>query len=682
MSDLYANGGNQFDELVIPESFEEALSYAEQLIWLYLNKQAKLVEGDNITLTENADGTATISVDFTDAKLISNITSNVQSDKTVVVVHYTDGTADTFNVLAGPQGERGPQGLTGATGPMGPQGPAGADGQDGFSPEVTITSITGGHAVKITDEDHPEGQTFNVMDGVDGRDGTDGTDGTDGFSPEVTITPITGGHSVNITDEDHPAGQTFDVMDGTDGTDGVGVPAGGTKGNALMKSSATDYATEWIADSLVAIRRMSPKSTFYNTISLGTDVSAFSISKGPFKAYHAIFSSDYATFSEQQIAKPEIDIDGSITFSSDFVGPLYRNIGTITNVKLNSDTQFIGKSSLLNDMPLNFTIPTDVILSNSSTKKRIPILYTFAADTLSIFVNIPSGITVPAGTYDIEVVEDNQIPEGGTAGQVLSKVDGTDFNTEWVTPQSGGGLPSGGDLGQILVKNSSTDGDVSWKYGETGRIKIWSNPLVATSASSLPTSDNLRLGVSPGSSYAISYYNDGKVRPNIVSANILFEKRANGLYADLTFDNVWLKTYTRVTHSPYFTSEDMCKISPAYSSYFNIEIDQPYDIITKDLNGVNSVFTQALNNHHTIYYLTMLSETTKTPLYIIPVVISNIAATNYTPSLNRVTMEVTFRTQIKNSNFIIYDIANDTYVNAMPTGAYYYGVLSKQPEFR
>lgn len=52
-----------------------------------------------------------------------------------------------------------PQGATGAT------GADGNDGADGYSPEVTITSITGGHTVKITDEDHPTGQSFNVMDG-------------------------------------------------------------------------------------------------------------------------------------------------------------------------------------------------------------------------------------------------------------------------------------------------------------------------------------------------------------------------------------------------------------------------------------------------------------------------------------------------------------------------------------
>lgn len=92
----------------------------------------------------------------------------------------------------------------------GAPGPHGLPGDDGFSPEVTIRTITGGHSITITDIEHPEGQTFNVMNGAKGDSG---------FAPVVTVTEIEGGHSVKITDEVHPTGQTFNVMDGEDGKD-------------------------------------------------------------------------------------------------------------------------------------------------------------------------------------------------------------------------------------------------------------------------------------------------------------------------------------------------------------------------------------------------------------------------------------------------------------------------------
>ena len=46
-----------------------------------------------------------------------------------------------------------------------PQGATGAPGADGVSPAITISTITGGHSVTIIDAAHPQGQTFNVMDG-------------------------------------------------------------------------------------------------------------------------------------------------------------------------------------------------------------------------------------------------------------------------------------------------------------------------------------------------------------------------------------------------------------------------------------------------------------------------------------------------------------------------------------
>ena len=51
--------------------------------------------------------------------------------------------------------------------------------------------------------------------GAPGTDGKDGADGADGYSPTVTVTPITGGNRVTITDAsgDH----TFDVMNGSGG---------------------------------------------------------------------------------------------------------------------------------------------------------------------------------------------------------------------------------------------------------------------------------------------------------------------------------------------------------------------------------------------------------------------------------------------------------------------------------
>ena len=97
------------------------------------------------------------------------------------------------------------------------RGPKGTKGDDGYSPTITITPIQGGHRFTVTDEDHPTGQSFDVMNGAPGAPGSPGQDG---YSPAITITTITGGHRFTVTDEDHPTGQSFDVMDGTKGDQG------------------------------------------------------------------------------------------------------------------------------------------------------------------------------------------------------------------------------------------------------------------------------------------------------------------------------------------------------------------------------------------------------------------------------------------------------------------------------
>ena len=53
------------------------------------------------------------------------------------------------------------------------QGPQGQPGADGISPTVTVSPISGGHRVSITDSSGT--QSFDVMDGIDGADGDPAT---------------------------------------------------------------------------------------------------------------------------------------------------------------------------------------------------------------------------------------------------------------------------------------------------------------------------------------------------------------------------------------------------------------------------------------------------------------------------------------------------------------------------
>lgn len=96
----------------------------------------------------------------------------------------------------------------------GEKGEKGNKGDNGISPTITVTDITNGHRVTITDADGTK--TFDVMNGAQGDPGAKGDPGADGVSPTVTVTEITGGHRVVITDASGE--HTFDVMNGEGGS--------------------------------------------------------------------------------------------------------------------------------------------------------------------------------------------------------------------------------------------------------------------------------------------------------------------------------------------------------------------------------------------------------------------------------------------------------------------------------
>lgn len=94
------------------------------------------------------------------------------------------------------------------------------------------------------------------------------------------------------------------------------------------------------------------------------------------------------------------------------------------------------------------------------------------------------------------------LPVGGTARQALTKVDGTNFNTEWATL---GEIPSGGTTGQFLRKVDGTDFNADWADADALPIPAV-RYLTATSVSfpnaattDVPFADNVGNGQgSPG----------------------------------------------------------------------------------------------------------------------------------------------------------------------------------------
>lgn len=88
--------------------------------------------------------------------------------------------------LKGDPGEPGPKGDPGEPGPKGDPGEPGEPGKDGYSPTISVTDISGGHRMTITDADGS--QSFDVLDGKDSTGGetTAGVTSFNGRDGDVT----------------------------------------------------------------------------------------------------------------------------------------------------------------------------------------------------------------------------------------------------------------------------------------------------------------------------------------------------------------------------------------------------------------------------------------------------------------------------------------------------------------
>ena len=151
------------------------------------------INGSSITLTF-ADGTQE-TFSAVDLKGIVSIEKTGESgDVDTYTITYTDGTTSTFTVTNGSA----PNITAQAT----------ADALSSDNPTVVVTKTGTDHAPTFT-------FAFSGLKGAQGQTGQTGPAGADGVSPTITITTITGGHTVTITDADHPSGQSFNVMDGT-----------------------------------------------------------------------------------------------------------------------------------------------------------------------------------------------------------------------------------------------------------------------------------------------------------------------------------------------------------------------------------------------------------------------------------------------------------------------------------
>ena len=276
-------------------------------------------------------------------------------------------TAETAEGMGAVQGKPGPQG------PVGPTGPQGAPGEDGFSPTVSVSEITGGHNVTITDANGPH--SFDVMDGESGSGS-----GEDSF--------------ITIKDQTITTPAQFVSAIGLESYTGC-IHAINT---AILD---TNFANDIV---WVMYRRIS-----------GTYYLSFVTADGHLEDWTSAASAESfsRTRKTEFLAKDETELAEGTTFIGDYPSP--PEIGFDLSVQ---PDWFIGKKPEVGRQYRGKIRTSD----NKWYDMTVNALGTSDHEG-SLMYNIRV----------VSVTEIGKLPAGGTTGQILTKKTNADYDTEWTS---------------------------------------------------------------------------------------------------------------------------------------------------------------------------------------------------------------------------------------------------------
>ena len=225
---------------------------------------------------------------------------------------------------------------------------------------------------------------------------------------------------------------THEISDRKAGDDALGaridgitpqlLPAGGTQGQVLGKATGDNYAVAW-----------QDPATAVNGLPKGGTVGQVLAKRGP------------DNFDTEWIDAPESGGTGEDPNA-------IRKDGTTTTTAAIPFAQGIQTPSITGTGTEGVAIEANLDLNNHAISGVLP-----GTDELD---------AVTVSQLNDKFADVHSIPVGGTAGQVLGKIDGTDYNVTWVD-QTGGGseggnVPAGGTTGQVLAKSTDVDYQTEW----------------------------------------------------------------------------------------------------------------------------------------------------------------------------------------------------------------------------
>ena len=267
--------------------------------------------------------------------------------------------------------------------------------------------------------------------GDKGDTGATGAPGANGFSPNATVLPTATGATVTI--QDHNGITSAEITNGRDGE----------KGDAGVSPSAT--VTQTATGATVTITDHNGTTTANLTNGSNGEKGDAGVSPSASITPNAN-GAEIVITDANGTTTAQINNGSNGSNGSDGISPTASVAQTATGATVTiTDKNGTTTAELTNGQ--------DGVRGSDGVSPTANIQQTSTGATITI--TDQTGTTtanITNGQNGAKGDPGQGVPAGGTAGQVLSKVDGADYNTAWTTPPSGGGL----DYSNPLVTNPTS----------------------------------------------------------------------------------------------------------------------------------------------------------------------------------------------------------------------------------
>jgi len=287
-------------------------------------------------------------------------------------------------------------------------------------------------------------QIFSIATGPQGPQGVagiNGTPGSDGNSilfgatnPSNSTTGINGNFYINTSNYTLFGPKTAGVWDNGVSLLGIGLPNGGLAGQVLVKVDGNDYNADWEDNSFA---NLSGNPT--DNVNLSTALSAKQDSLG--------YSPENIAAKNQASGYPGLDGSGKVAAAQ---LPSYTTLPTTgetgkiyVTLDTNAEYRWSGSTyiQLVASPGSTDAVPEGSINLYYTSARVLATVLTGIGFSSATAITAADTILGAVGKLQAQVTAliTKAIPQGGTAGQILAKNSGTNFDTAWVDPSSGGG---------------------------------------------------------------------------------------------------------------------------------------------------------------------------------------------------------------------------------------------------